>query len=40
MKKFDRTTLDNKYGIVFGTNNLVYIKTGNGGNIYGYEKCT
>lgn len=37
MKKFDRTTLDNKYGIVFGTNILVYIKTGNGGNIYGYE---
>lgn len=23
--------------IVFGTNILVYIKTGNGGNIFGYE---
>lgn len=37
MKTFNRTAFNNKYGIVFGTNVLVYIKTGNGGNIYGYE---
>ena len=36
-KDFDRTVFDKKYGIVFGGNVLVYIKTGNGGNIYGYE---
>lgn len=36
-KDFDRTAFDKKYGIVFGANVLVYIKTGNGGNIYGYE---
>lgn len=36
-KDFDKTAFDRKYGIVFGSNALVYIKTGNGGNIYGYE---
>ena len=34
---FDRTAYDKKYGIIFGANVLVYIKTGNGGNILGYE---
>lgn len=36
-KRFDKTVFDSKFGIVFGTNVLVYIKTGNGGNIFGYE---
>lgn len=36
-KRFNRTAFDSKYGIVFGANVLVYIKTGNGGNIFGYE---
>ena len=36
-KRFNRTAFDSKYGIVFCANVLVYIKTGNGGNIFGYE---
>ena len=36
-KTFNRTAFDSKYGIVFGANVLVYIKTGNGGNIFGYD---
>lgn len=36
-KNFNRIAFDKKYGIVFGTNVLVYIKTGNGGNIFGFE---
>ena len=27
-----------EYGMLNGNNTLVYIKTGNGGNIFGYKK--
>ncbi len=36
MKSFDKI-IENQFGIVYGSDTVMYIKTGRGGDIYGYD---